>query len=52
MVQSARWTMTINIVSSITALSVDNSAAIWILPGQDNLDFTVIKVVDPTYKLK
>lgn len=44
--------MTINIVSSVTALSVDNSAATWILPGPDKLDFTAIKVLDPTYKLK
>lgn len=35
--------MTINIVSSITVLSVDNKAVIWILLSMDNLDFIAIK---------
>lgn len=53
MVQSAWGTMTINIVSSITVLSVDNSAVIWILFSLDNLDFLsyyyiTTKILDPT----
>lgn len=48
MVQSAWWTMTINIVSSTTVLSVDNSAVTWIFLSLLYLDFIAIEILHPT----
>lgn len=46
---SVQWTMTINIVSSITVLSVYNSAVIWILLSLNwKLDVIAIKILSPT----
>lgn len=50
MQKSARWTVTINIVSCLTVLSVHNSAVIWTLLSPDNLDFIAIEILDPTVK--